>query len=208
MQTIIANFSHIDALVFNQDKTKYSHSHMLACLRKEGDSIQSSEGYTVVKDLQGKPWAYKKSDKDRINPFSVTTSHSYPYVYSGHSRNKDLIGCDVEKIRDFEDFFLTSFLHPHERSHIDTLDVFLRNEEATIAWTIKESFLKALGSGLRVHPKRVDVSSILLNKKKNIHTVTCDGKSRICTIVSLEKVGEFIFCFLSMPRQVQSKCLE
>ena len=202
MQTIIANFSHVDALVFNQDKTNYSRSHMLACLQKVGDIEQSSEMYTIIKDLQGKPWAYKKSDKDHMRPFSITTSHSYPYVYSGHSMSEERIGCDVERIRNFDEFFLTAFLHPHERSYIDSLDISLRNREATVIWTLKESFLKALGSGLRVHPKRVDVSSIVADKKKNVHIVTCDDESMVCTVISLKEVDKFIFCFLSIPQHI------
>ncbi len=202
MQTIIANFSHVDVSVFHKEKSLYSYTHMMTCLKNKSADTKSKEGeYYIAKDVRGKPWAYKKNDIKTVNPFSVTTSHSYPYVYSGSATEDILIGCDVERIRNFEDFFLFSFLHPNEIPFVGTADMLLRKTVATMIWAIKESILKALGSGLRTHPKRIDISSILLVRKKGIYTVTLDGKSIVCNVTFLNEADGFMFCFLSLRKE-------
>ena len=205
MRTIIANFSHIDSLVFHKEKTLYGQQQMVSCLVDDFKSEAISDGrnfqvsYRVIKDLKGKPWAHRINDQAGFPPLSVTTSHSYPYIYSAATTSNMLIGCVVERVQYFEDFFLSSLLHENERSFVKKKRGHFRNHVATIIWAVKESILKALGTGLRIHPKRLDVSSILRGKENGDYSIFLDTKKISCRVITLTHKDGFIFCCVEVP---------
>jgi len=88
----------------------------------------------------------------------LTLSHSHGIAVAQVCTKNDAggIGVDIERVRDFEDATLRAFLteEEYDRSHngLEPLPV-----HATLLWSIKEAYLKAIGVGLRVHPKLVEV---------------------------------------------------
>ncbi len=69
-----------------------------------------------------------------------------------------LIGVDLERSRAFSRDFLEEFLTPVELLMLDGYPESDRGLVSTILWCAKESYLKAIGSGLCRHPKTVDVT--------------------------------------------------
>lgn len=209
MHASITNLSHLDKETFHNKKTEYSHNHMLECIMKteeSGPKIPSESAYKIVKNKKGKPIAYRKEDTELLIPFSVTTSHSYPYIYSAAYQGGALIGCDVEKIRKFEEFFLSSFLHENEKTFLKVMPIHSHNEIATKIWTIKESFLKAIGCGLLIHPKRLDVVSVIKQDLKEECCVFFDGKKVACTLFYLKQKEGFIFCLMGVNKEQSALC--
>ncbi|MCB9815235.1 4'-phosphopantetheinyl transferase superfamily protein [Candidatus Nomurabacteria bacterium] len=67
------------------------------------------------------------------------------------------LGVDIEKIRDFSDETIRSFLTTEEYELYLKISDLEKPKFATLYWSIKESFLKALGTGIRTHPRHVSI---------------------------------------------------
>lgn len=205
METITVQFSHLDTSVFHKNKSIYSEQLMLKCLIKSSVANHlcgKNPDYRIRKDVFGKPHGM-----DRMGSLlPVSTSHAYPYLYAAASHEDVLLGCDVESIRTFDDFFLTSFLCTNEFLYIKSIDSFLRDEVATQAWTIKEAFLKAIGKGLRIHPRRLDVSTILKGRGAGEYSILFDGEAVHCTVGVLLTKDRFVFSVILTRDENIKKC--
>lgn len=73
------------------------------------------------------------------------------------------VGIDVEFVREFEDSLKIKFMTENEYNYIHSQDQDKQAVLSTAAWTLKESYLKALGIGLKRHPQSVDVLPLLEN---------------------------------------------
>ena len=111
------------------------------------------------KNKYGKPYFARFPDIH----FSV--SHSGNMAVAAFSEKE--IGCDVEKLREADIKIAERFFRPEEKqyisSHRDQNFAFLR------LWTLKESFLKALGTGIS-RPLDSFYISIADDKAKNLKT--------------------------------------
>lgn len=58
------------------------------------------------------------------------------------------VGVDIEELHQSFDTSLYSYLHPKEIQYLEQLPFELRKKEFLTLWTMKESYLKALGCGL------------------------------------------------------------
>ncbi len=70
------------------------------------------------------------------------------------------IGIDIERIRTFNQKFIDGFLTKNEQSWCEEKSADEKKRRQTLSWSYKEAFLKALGTGLREHPKTVEISPI------------------------------------------------
>nr|AAM97304.2 4'-phosphopantetheinyl transferase [uncultured bacterium CSLC2] len=96
---------------------------------------------------------------------AVSVSHAYPHVIAASTNTKHVeLGVDVERIRTFAPEIWKSFLTPREKELIAASPVVERAYLRTLAWSGKESVLKAIGVGLRMHPKSIDVSELLRSR--------------------------------------------
>ncbi|MCA9354363.1 MAG: 4'-phosphopantetheinyl transferase superfamily protein [Candidatus Kaiserbacteria bacterium] len=68
------------------------------------------------------------------------------------------IGIDIEQIRAFNTETISHFLTPAEYRLYQGIDVKKQPQMATIYWTLKEAYLKAIGTGLRTHPQRIMIT--------------------------------------------------
>lgn len=82
-------------------------------------------------------------------PLSITHSNGYAAAAIG----KNFLGIDIEKVRKYSASLIQDFLTSHE------LSIASSDEAITCAWTRKEAVLKALGLGLTVPLKNIDVST-------------------------------------------------
>ncbi len=97
--------------------------------------------FDISEDENGKPFF-----KDKRIEFNI--SHSGEFVMCAVS--KDKIGCDIEKISDINMKVAKKFFAEEEYADIISLDdTVKRNHRFFEYWTLKESYLKATGTGLK-----------------------------------------------------------
>ncbi len=102
----------------------------------------------IIKENQfGKPIFESKKD------IKFNISHSKDTVIAVIS-NKE-VGCDVEKLRKYNENIIKKYFSNEE---IDFIKTSKNKDEAfTRIWTLKESFLKAVGIGLIQHMNEISI---------------------------------------------------
>ena len=65
------------------------------------------------------------------------------------------LGVDVERIRSFSETTCRAFMAPEEYAVYQALPDTEKSACATRLWCLKEAYLKALGTGLRTHPRTI-----------------------------------------------------
>ncbi len=96
---------------------------------------------------------YGENGKPQMEGIYFNLSHSHNMVACAISDKP--VGCDIEKIRDIKENIATRFFSEKENAYIkeaeDEKDMFFR------LWTIKESYMKMTGQGLKLGLERVQV---------------------------------------------------
>ena len=117
-----------------------------------------SLGATIAIDLGLRDYGLRERDMEYDkNPYGKPYFKDYPEIYFNvsHSAATALaafsnrpVGCDIEKMREANLKVAERFFHAEEKKYIlsltDPAPAFWR------LWTLKESFLKALGTGMGV----------------------------------------------------------
>ncbi|HUY62384.1 MAG TPA: 4'-phosphopantetheinyl transferase superfamily protein [Candidatus Paceibacterota bacterium] len=113
----------------------------------------------IAKDMLGKPSAYVPG---RAAPIAISISHAFPFALGiAETRLGVRLGADIERVREFTPLVLNAFLTPAERALIAQELCERRPAAYTRCWSIKEAVLKALGVGLRTHPRHIDTADAL-----------------------------------------------
>jgi 4'-phosphopantetheinyl transferase len=136
---------------------------------KKNISIDKIE---ILKNNLGKPilkLPFKTNKK-----IDISLSHCKNIVMAVAEYNC-LVGCDVEKIQKFKKSLLREFLLSEELEYIENEKVKKRKILKILFWSLKESYLKAIGKGLIYHPKFVEFRFVknnweLRDKGKKIKT--------------------------------------
>ena len=86
-----------------------------------------------------------------------------------------VVGVDVERIRAFSTTFQEAFMTGAELAHTrdENLNLATQHMRTTLHWCIKEAYVKALGVGIRMHPRRLEVT---VEYETQSATVVADGK--------------------------------
>jgi 4'-phosphopantetheinyl transferase len=92
------------------------------------------------------------------SPFCVSLTHSSEVALVAVALDSE-VGVDVELLREgTETWSLVSHaLTPGERARLQALPVSLRGEAFLSTWTRKEALLKAVGAGLAVDPRLIEL---------------------------------------------------
>lgn len=96
-------------------------------------------------------------------------SLSHNGIYSACAFYDKEIGIDIEKVKDVSDAVIKKVATANEYACLSSLDEKVRAQEFTRLWTVKESYMKFLGTGLSVSPLKIEVTF-----GENI-TLFCDG---------------------------------
>ena len=118
---------------------------LIEALRREDPTI--SLPLRVETDAFGKPYL-----PDSALCFNL--SHSGPYAACAFSDRP--LGLDIQRLTECREALVRRFFAPREQEHI--LNAACRGEAFTRLWCRKESFLKAIGLGLRLELDSFDVS--------------------------------------------------
>jgi phosphopantetheinyl transferase len=114
------------------------------------------ERMAIRKNALGKPSA--RLDDRAI---SISISHAAPYAFAACEKRQLSIGVDIEQVRTFRPEVYQAFCSTNELCLIESWRDDERNFRQTLAWSLKEATLKALGVGLRTSPALIDVSDAL-----------------------------------------------
>ena len=112
--------------------------------------------FTVLTTDMGMPYIVRCGMADQ---YMVSISHTgeKAVAVTSYTPKASHVGVDLEKIRSLPSHVLQSFLTTREyNEHVGADDP---NRDGVWRWCLKESYLKALGVGLRIHPKRVEILS-------------------------------------------------
>lgn len=136
-------------------KNKIMHEQGIALLEKKLQSIFNLE-------VINKKYCYTKNGKPYLENSNINfnISHCNDVVVVVISDKN--IGVDIEDIKSFNKFVAKKILTDNEK--IDLLSSNNRNEYFFKLWTLKESFLKAIGTGLSYGMKNIEFKI----KDKNI----------------------------------------
>jgi 4'-phosphopantetheinyl transferase EntD len=88
---------------------------------------------------------------------TLSLSHSEGVGFAAALLGEAYLGCDVEAIAPRSEAFVSDYFTPAEAAWIRE-DPAERDVRATLLWSAKESALKALGEGLRLDTRTVEVS--------------------------------------------------
>ncbi len=117
--------------------------------------------FEVIKDALGKPRVNIDCDGTQ-SACPISWAHAYPYALAAGIRNESMdIGADIERVRRFRREVITAFLTDRECAHVLEREEATRAYHTTLTWSIKEAILKSIGLGLRLNPRRIDVTEAL-----------------------------------------------
>ena len=120
----------------------------------------SPRSVQVKNEPEGMPYF---EDVNSLNPLAVniSISHRDHYAFCALTPNVDLkIGADIELIESRPPSFLEDFFTPAEYQQGVVYHGRQRDLWFTLVWSLKESMLKALGKGLRLDTRCVEIRDI------------------------------------------------
>jgi 4'-phosphopantetheinyl transferase len=88
----------------------------------------------------------------------VSLSHSEGMGFAAAARGSVRIGCDVEAVRSRSDAFVADYFTGAEADAVRRAPADERVVRTNLLWSAKESVLKALGEGLRMDTRAVEVT--------------------------------------------------
>jgi 4'-phosphopantetheinyl transferase len=141
-----------DRFVFQRDRAHYIAAHNLLRYLLAGHTRREAPDLNIETGPYGKPWL----NDTQGTQFSLSHSGAIAMVAIG---NRGALGVDVEQLRPVPDAMALAAEHCTDREFIQlaSLPVSLRSEAFLTCWTRKEACLKALGKGLLMPPKNLEV---------------------------------------------------
>ena len=91
---------------------------------------------------------YGENDKPKIEGICFNLSHSHDMVVCAISEKE--VGCDVEKIKKVKGKIAEHFFTKNEAAYLQALGEEERQNEFFRIWTLKESYLKMTGEGMKL----------------------------------------------------------
>jgi acyl transferase domain-containing protein/phosphopantetheinyl transferase len=131
----------------------------------------SAEEFSLVRDADGVPTVH--GPEDRSVAVSLTHSDGGAMAVAGVGSGR--IGIDAEPVVLRSPAFSRAWLTPLEQRRDAT-----SARAVTLAWCAKEAVLKALGTGLRLHPRQVEVTQVV-GRRLDI-TVTGEVAQRVALL--------------------------
>lgn len=176
-----------------QKRNRYYAGNIL--LKKTVERYLKERGYRVPlidieikKDRLGKPSV-------RLPGFVpcvlVSLSHvGFRYVAVVHSTSVQHVGIDIEKIESRLNRIAKAFLGDREQCLFEQRSIVTRRVCLALFWTAKEAYLKAIGTGLRIHPRLVLLVPRKLTSRKAVFFVSSIKSTFTGTVVaSVSKEG-------------------
>lgn len=162
------------------------------------DAHISPERVAVIKDAQGKPSGVFNDEHGRRTTCALSIAHSFPFVLAAADCSDVLLGADVERVRAFSKEFIADLLTDREQAVLEGFPNEEQSVRATEFWSLKEAVLKAVGVGLRVHPRRLEVHELLRGKDGEEWMAYLDMAPFVCRVWQGSPVSGFYFCVVAV----------
>ncbi len=165
-------------LVGKEDKSFYGKQAAKEAIQeffRENEQLELAlDEIEITKESSGRPtFVLKNHPEIDTSAFCLSISHTDQFVVVEIIKG-GLVGVDIETIRKFPIPVYENFLTPSEKKWIESMPENDRDTYTTLVWSFKESYLKALGVGLRVHPSKVELKHLengnfkLQTEKENV----------------------------------------
>ena len=105
-------------------------------------------------DLTPQNIKYGKNGKPEIEGLHFNISHAENFVICSVSENP--VGCDIEKIRSIKSGFEKRFFTQNEVSYLDKFTDEAKLKQFFRLWTMKESYMKFTGDGMKLALNRFE----------------------------------------------------
>lgn len=151
--------------------------------------------WSIHKDSLGKPWIIV-DDKSNLVPVSISHKNQFVFVYAGMF--EQYVGVDVEEIKIFSDVLMNGFLTQEEKNYLGKIPKSEFLKTVTKIWCIKESILKAIGCGLRMRPKRINVVNLLDLQEGGKNVFEIDNEIFMCTLLFSDIKNNHVFVGISL----------
>ncbi len=135
---------------------------LYSSLQKSKDSITKVE---IRKEEKGQPYFYDLKNKER-SAMHLSITHSGDFAIA--AIGKSPIGIDIEQIEERSESFYKEAFTEKERDEISS-----NAKKGTIYWTIKEAITKALGEGLHLNLRDIEISE---NQEKSSYKIGFSSK--------------------------------
>ena len=106
------------------------------------------------KNLNPQNIKYGKNGKPEIEGLHFNISHAENFVICSVSENP--VGCDIEKIRSIKSGFEKRFFTQNEVSYLDKFSGEEKLKQFFRLWTMKESYMKFTGDGMKLALNRIE----------------------------------------------------
>lgn len=155
--------------------------------RQEKDRKQSlGAGILLKKCLEERGYSvrdirYNEHGKPEVDGWFFNLSHSHDMVVciSGDAP----VGCDIEKKARYREGIAERFFTDNEVSYLNQFEGDRKRDEFLRLWTMKESYLKMTGEGLKLSLDRIEFE---IGEKIKVYR---DGKLCNCNIREYELEG-------------------
>ena len=97
---------------------------------------------------------YGQNGKPEISGLNFNISHSKNFVICSVSENP--VGCDIEKVRSIKSGFEKRFFTQNEVSYLDKFTDEAKLKQFFRLWTMKESYMKFTGDGMKLALNRFE----------------------------------------------------
>ena len=122
--------------------------------------------FVITNDSLGKPEYYSKR---KLVDISISHSMNIGVATVSERQKEGRVGIDIEYVRPLKSSVQGAFLNDYELARVDAEKNAGSIKRAVLYWSLKEAYLKALGVGLRFHPRAVTIHETI---NPQIYTVT------------------------------------
>ncbi len=144
----------------HKDREASRRAFSALCAKLEADNhVENAKAMTVRKTETGQPVMYNVKLHAADTRFALSLTHSGTLGAAGvvSTNTFKSIGIDIEVVRTLPSIVANAFLTDTEKHAIETSVSIPQDAHIMLFWCIKEAYLKAIGTGLRVHPRRITV---------------------------------------------------
>lgn len=146
-------------------------------------AIQKLIGPNNLPDYKQIEITYSELGQPKYKNINISISHVEDFA-AAEAVTHGKVGIDIEHIRVFPKLVYDKFLTEKEKLWLTSLPVEKFDTYTTILWSLKESYLKALGLGIRKSPAEVEFELIGTEFKITNHLL--DGQASFWYNIDIE----------------------
>ncbi|MBP6975580.1 MAG: 4'-phosphopantetheinyl transferase superfamily protein [Candidatus Moranbacteria bacterium] len=163
-------------------------SRLALCALVQEQGIILDKGASVRSKEDGSPFLMVSTESPQRNSARfVSISHTNQIAFVAFG--PDVLGADIESIRKDDRNWAEAFLSSDEIGRKKEIVEREKVDSGTVLtawWSAKESYLKAIGTGLRTHPRRITCS---FDWPRATFCISQPGRASSRGVFSLEKGG-------------------